>query len=63
MVEMSEPEEAVVYTAVCQGCKWEGPEDDIEYLGSGVHGPGDVCPSCGQEQVLYFTPSDPGVAY
>jgi hypothetical protein len=53
----------VVYTAVCQACKWEGPEGDIEYLGSGVGGPGDVCPECGQEQILYFTPSDPGVAY
>ena len=62
MSQVSHSEEAVVYTAVCQACEWDGPEDDVEYLGSGVDGPGDVCPACGQEQILYFTPSDPGVA-
>lgn len=43
--------------AVCQvsSCGWEGSEDEVEFFGT--DGEGDVCPNCGAESVLYFTPA------
>lgn len=41
------------YTAVCDACGWEGPEDSEELAGTS----GYVCPKCRQETINYSIPA------